>query len=118
MTHTPDTMMYSSVITRENVCIALTMAVLHGLEVNTADVLHAYVMAPISEKIWTVFGLEFGDNAGKMAVIVGALYGLKSAGASFRAHIAKCMQDLRYCCCNADPDLWMKAQYRPDEKLE
>ena len=37
---------YSSVVTRETVCIALTMAALHDLEVKLADVLNAYVSAP------------------------------------------------------------------------
>ena len=45
-------------------------------------------MAPNHEKIWTVLGPEFGDNAGKSAVIVRALYGLKSAVASFLAYLA------------------------------
>ena len=39
-----------SVVTREMVCIALTMMALHDQEVK-ADVLNAYVMAPNCEKI-------------------------------------------------------------------
>ena len=58
----------------------------HNLEVEAADVLNAYVTALNCEKIWTVLGLEFGDDAGKLAIKVRALYGLKSVGASFRAH--------------------------------
>ena len=46
MTHRPDTITYSSVVTRETVCISLTMAVLHDLNVKAADVLNAYVMTP------------------------------------------------------------------------
>jgi hypothetical protein len=49
-----------------------------------------------AEKIYTVLGLEFGADAGKMAIIVHALYGLKSAGASFQRHLADCMQTLGY----------------------
>ena len=33
-------------------------------------------------------GPEFGDEAGRTAIIVRSLYGLKSAGASFRNHLA------------------------------
>ena len=105
MIHTPDTITYSSVVMRETVCIALTMAMLHDLEVKAAEVLNAYVMAPNHEKIWTVLSPEFEDDAGKSAVIVRASYGLKSAGASFRAHLAQCMQELEYCSCNPDPNL-------------
>ena len=58
-------------------------------------------------------GTEFGPNAGKRAIIVRALYGLKSAG-SFRNHLADCMRTLGYKSCLADPDLWYKPMVRPD----
>ena len=112
---TLDTINYSGVVMRETVCIALTMAV---LQVKAADVLNAYVMASISEKIWTALSPEFGDNAGKSAVIVRALYGLKSAGASFRTYLAQYMWKFGYQSCDTDPNLWMNSQYRPADKLE
>ena len=43
------------------------------------------------------------------------LYGLKSAGAAFRNHLAMYMQDLGYVSCLADPDIWMKAKIREDK---
>ena len=51
-------------------------------------------MAPNRGKIWKVLGPEFEDDAGKCAIIVRALYGLKSADASFRAHLAQCIWEL------------------------
>ena len=51
MTNTPDTIMYSSVVTKETVCIALSMAALQDLEVKATDILNAYAMAPNCEKI-------------------------------------------------------------------
>ena len=60
MTITLDTIIYSSVVRRETVCIALTMVALYNLEVKAADILNTYVMAPNHEKIWTVLGPEFG----------------------------------------------------------
>ena len=104
MTHTPGTIKFSSVVKRETVCIALNMAVLHDLVVKAADVLNTTVMAPNCEKIWTVLCLEFGDDAGKLAIIVRVFYGLKCAGVSFRAHLTQCMQEFGYCSCNADPN--------------
>ena len=67
------------------------MAALNDLEVKVGDVLNAYITAPITEKVWTVLGAEFGSDAGKSAIVVRALYGLKSAGAAFRAHLASFM---------------------------
>ena len=88
MTKAPATITYASVVSRETVRIALLMAALNDLNVKVGDVLNAYITAPITEKVWTVLGPEFGTDAGKSAIIVRALYGLKSAGAAFRAHLA------------------------------
>ena len=93
MTQTPDVITYFIVFTRETVHIALTMAALHDLKVKAADIMNAYLMAPNRENIWRILAPEFGDDASKSAIIVIALYGLKSAGASFRAHLAQFMQD-------------------------
>jgi hypothetical protein len=90
--------------------IALTLAALNDLEVKTADIENAYLTAQMTEKIWCVLGTEFGADAGKRAIIIGSMYGFKSSGASFRNHLADCMQHLGWVSCIADQDLWMKAE--------
>ena len=115
LTEAPATVTFASVVSRETVRIALTLAALNDLEVKTADIENAYLTAPVSEKIWCKLGPEFGDDAGKTAIIVRALYGLKSAGASFRNHLADCMRHLGWSSCIADQDLWMKDEVRPDD---
>ena len=60
---------------KRNVLIALTMAALYDLEVKAADILNAYVMATNHEKIWTLLGLQLGDNAGESAIIFKVFYG-------------------------------------------
>ena len=115
MTETPKTLTYASVVSRESVRIALTLAALNDLEVKAGDIMNAYLTAPVAEKIYTICGPEFGTDKGKWAIITRALYGLKSAGASFRNHLADCMQLLGYTSCKADPDVWMKAEVRPSD---
>ena len=110
MTEAPATLTYASVVSRESVRIALTLAALNDLEVKAADIQNAYLTAPVSEKIWMTLRVEFGTDARKKAIIICALYGLKSAGASFRNHLADCMCQLGYHSCKADPDLWFKAE--------
>ena len=56
---------YASVVTMKTVYIALTMAELNDQEVKVADILNSYVMAPNREKILTLLGSEFEDDAGK-----------------------------------------------------
>ncbi|KAI2513193.1 hypothetical protein MHU86_1231 [Fragilaria crotonensis] len=115
MTETPASVTYASVVSRESVRIALTLAALNDLEVKTADIENAYLTAPVGEKIWCRLGPEFGADAGKKALIVRALYGLKSAGASFRNHLADCMRHLGWESCKADQDVWLKPEVRKDD---
>ena len=107
MTETPMAATYSSVVSRDSVRIALTIAALNDLNICAGDVENAYLTAPVKEKIWCILGKEFGADAGKKALRVRALYGLKSAGAAFRAHLADCMRHLGWTSCLADPDVWM-----------
>jgi hypothetical protein len=88
MTKAPATITYASVVSGETAHIALLMAALNDLNVKVGDVLNAYITAPINEKVWTVLGPKIGIDTGKSAIIVRALYGLKSAGAPFCAHLA------------------------------
>ena len=114
-TEPPATLTYASVVSRETVRIALTLAALNALEVKTSDIQNAYLTAPCAEKIYTVLGPEWDVDAGRTAIVTRALYGLKSAGASFRNHLADCMRTQGYKPCQADPDLWMRAETRPDD---
>jgi hypothetical protein len=62
MVDTPCFLTYASVVSRETVRIALTIAVLHDFDVKAADVKNAYLTAPTTEKVWTVCGPEFGPD--------------------------------------------------------
>jgi hypothetical protein len=62
-TDIPYAMTYASVVLRESVIIGLTLAALNELDVKMADIENAYLTAPITEKVWTVLGPEFGDDA-------------------------------------------------------
>ena len=56
MIETPKCMTYSSVVGRETVRTALTIAALNNLQVKAGDIMNTYVTAPFSKKIWTVLG--------------------------------------------------------------
>jgi hypothetical protein len=42
-----------------------------------------------------------------VCVVVRALYGLKSAGASWRATLAQALRDIGFVSTIADPDVWI-----------
>ncbi len=62
----PPVVTYASVVSRETVRIALTMASLKA----------------------------FGKDKGHKAIVVRALYSLKSAGMALRSHLADCMRQI------------------------
>ncbi|KAI2491298.1 Reverse transcriptase (RNA-dependent DNA polymerase) [Fragilaria crotonensis] len=69
-TEVPDTLVtYSSVVSRDSVRIALTIAALNGLQVMACDIQNAYLTADCREKIWTVAGPEFGSEAGTIFLV-------------------------------------------------
>ena len=96
----------SSLVTRETVLIALTMAAIHHLEAKASEILNTYVRALNRKKKWTVLGPKFGTGAAMSAIIVRKSHGPKSTGASIKAHLTCCMQELGYESCKADPYLW------------
>jgi len=87
-TRPPSSITYSSVVTRDSVRIALTIASLNSLEVSACDIGNAYLNAQCREKLWTVAGPEFGSEKGSVMIIARALYGLKSSGSAWRSTLA------------------------------
>ena len=108
MTASPSSITYSSVVSRDSVRIALTIAALNGLSILGCDIQNAYLTAPCRKKIWTTAGPEFGSESGKKMLVVQALYGLKSSGAAFRAFLGEAVYDLGYKYSVADPDVWLR----------
>ena len=99
---------YASVVSRESVRIAFTLAALNGLDILAADCEGAYLNAEPREKLYTVLGPEFMDKQGRYAIIQRAIYGCKSSAASWRATISKIIGDLGFKMCRADNDVWMR----------
>ena len=87
----------------------MAYAALKGIDVFRTDIKNAYLSSPCEEKVWTVLGPEFGSKReGKRAKIVRSLHGLKSAGASYRHHLATCMEHLGFESCKTNPDVWLR----------
>lgn len=111
----PDSLItYSSVVSRDSVRLALTIAALNGLKVMACDIQHAYLTADCREKIWTRAGPEFGSEAGTIFFVKKAIYVLKSAGAAFRSLLADTLMDIGYRPTKADPDVWLRPAVKPD----
>ena len=80
-----------------------------------ADIQNAYLSAPpCRERVWCRVGPEFGPDEGKPFLIVRALYGLKSSGAAFRAHLAERLDDMGFRPTHGDPDVWIRPAIKAD----
>jgi len=113
-TEVPESITYSSVVTRESIRIAFLVAALNDLDILCADIGNAYLNADCREKIWTVAGPEFGSLQGSVMIIRKALYGLKSSGAAWRAHMAQTLKDLGFKSTFGDPDVWIREATKPN----
>ncbi len=114
LTDPPVESVYSSVVTRESVCIMFLIAALNDLDILGADVQNANINAKMTEKVYFTAGPEFGPNQGRPCIIVRALYGLKSSGARWRDHMAGILCELGFVGRKADPDVWMRKGRKPD----
>jgi hypothetical protein len=58
----PNSLTYSSIVSRESVKIAFLIATLNGLDLMSCDIGNAYLNAKCREKIWFVAGAECGPD--------------------------------------------------------
>ena len=91
-TETPSSITCSSVESCDSVCIAFLVAALNDLDVMSADIGNVYLNAPNKKKIWTVAGHEFGTDKGAVYIITQAIYGLKSARATWRTFFTQALK--------------------------
>ena len=91
----------------ESVHLAFLVAVLNNLKIFIGSMHNAYLNAPTTEIVYIVCGSEFGYNMDRPALIVKALYALKSSSARFRDHLTQSLLDLCFKIFFVDPDVWM-----------
>jgi hypothetical protein len=100
LTDPPSCLIYSSVVSRKSVRIAFLITAINGYDVIAADVQNSYVRATSLQKYYAIDGDEFGEDKG-----------LKSSGASWRAHIAHTLLDMGFIPSCGDPDVWMRQAF-------
>ena len=108
---------YSSVVSRDSVRLVLMLAALNELPVLSTNIGNAYLNAKNREKIHVVCGKKlFGsENEGRTAIVIRALYGLKSAGAAWRHHFSSYVTEtLGFESTMADPDVYRKPMLKPN----
>jgi hypothetical protein len=64
-TDAPRVMTYASVVSRESARIALTLVALHESDAMMGEIENDHLIAPVTEKVWTVLGPDFCEDIGK-----------------------------------------------------
>jgi len=114
---------YSSNMKGVSARLLMLIADANGYDVRVGDVKNAYLCAFTKEKVWTTCGPEFTkvningtevNMMGRKAIIVKALYGLKSSGKAWHAHLADILRGWGFTPSRFDPDVW----YRFDESTD
>jgi hypothetical protein len=72
-TGAPPSLTYSSVVSRDSVHIAFTIAALNDLKLLSCDIQNAYLTADCRERIYCIAGPEFGSESGSIMIIKKAL---------------------------------------------
>ena len=93
--------------------ICLLIASIYDLDLQSADIENAYLTAPCREKIRKRADPKFGQDEGKLFIIVMALYGLKSSGSAFREFISEQLDEMGFRSSISDPNLWIRPVTRP-----
>ena len=65
-------------VSRDSVRIVFLVVALNDLDIKMVDIGNAYLNASTEEKVYCVNGPEFGEDTGKIAIIVRSLYLLMS----------------------------------------
>ena len=73
----PTSITYFSVLSRDSVQIALTVAYLDDLDILACNIQNAYLTDKCRETIWTISGPEFGAEEGTLMIVKMVLYVLK-----------------------------------------
>ena len=112
----PSQVAYSCTVSRDSVKICLIISALNDLDIQASNIENRYITATCRENLENILGKESGYNQGKPLKIARELYGLKSFGAAFRAHLDEKLDQLCFKQSTVDTDVWMRAALKPDDE--
>jgi hypothetical protein len=114
---------YSSNMKGISARLLMLIADANGYDVCTGDIKNAYLNAFTKEKVWITCGPEFAkviidgkeaNMAGKRALIVKALYGLKSSGRQWHKCLSDILRGLGWLSSRFDADVWYRLNVKTD----
>jgi hypothetical protein len=105
---------YSSCVKNISVRLLHLIADQHKLTQLCGDVGNVFVNAYTNERVFAIAGLEFGDDEGKVVILVKALYGLAMSAEYWHSFFADFLRSIGFKPTRFDNDVWIK--YASDKK--
>eukprot|EP00957_Ditylum_brightwellii_P071029 5397430-Ditylum_brightwellii.AAC.1 len=112
----PKNLAYSTVVSRESLWLGFLIVALNNLDALSADIGNVYINAKPRKQVHTTVGEEFGvKNAGRIAIIMRTIYGLKRSGVAWCEHFSLTVKDkLKYVPTKANQDVYIRPEVAPD----
>ena len=109
LTQVSPSLSYLSVLSRDSVRIMFLVTVLNDLDIEICDIGNAYLNDETRERLQFTVGQEWGSRAVYEAIIVRALYGLKTSGAKWKKTFSSYIKNtLGYSACiGADDNVYL-----------
>ena len=108
LTDAPLESVYSGVVSLRGFRLVTFVAEYNKIRLWATDIGNAYLEAKTAEKVYIIAGPEFGELKGHTLVIVRALYGLRSSGIRWHEKFSRCMKEMGFFPCKAEPDIWLR----------
>ena len=83
-----------SVVETAHTRVLFAIAANNGQNVLIGDLASAYLHAKTIEKVFFVCGREWGEYAGRVAIVLKAVYGLVGSAHAYHRHVFDVMQSL------------------------
>ena len=113
LTDPPDNVpTYPSVVSCESVSTLFLISALYDIKALVADIINAFLNVQCAEYFFNT-GIEFKSHKVLWVIIICGIYGLKSAGASFRAHLANTLRTMGFKPKFTERNVWMRKNFLP-----
>ena len=97
-----------TVISSMGMRIMFAQAAKDEQKVLSGDLSNAYLHARTRERVCCLLGDEWGEDKGKYAIIIKAIYGLVSSAYEYHNYVMAAMLEMGWTSSEAQPDIWIR----------
>ena len=104
----PSDFTYAPVVSLDHIRILFLLAVMNDLDILMTDISCAFLQSKCKEKIYTIAGREWGEEEGKILILLKSVYGLKSCGSAWFEEFATALISLGFVPSRSGPCVFIR----------